>query len=332
MKTKTLSILLGVALSIGLAIGAWAFFLSKGSLPDDPLRYAPDETFAIARINAGSLKRAPVVQKLLEESDGLLAGLKEDCSFKLALGLDHATLFVLRDAESERVGGVVALVGSFDRASTVECMQSRLNEVEVSSTLIELEGFETLAVENSLTRAAFIGKKGILLGDEPQLASVLRKLRGEGRTLDEESGVGALFRRIHTGRRDIEVAVSLYEGWHREFGELLDAQQAYHILPEVRDLTDLAFGTSIQTGVNMGGFVRYSSSDRAEAAKESADTLLNSLRRNVLLAITPAAALISALKLDHEGREIRFGLDLGEPELEAVMRVLRAFAEAGRED
>lgn len=331
MKTKTLSIALGVALSFVLAVGAWAFFMSRGSLPSDPLRYAPDETFAIARINASSLKRAPAIKKLLEENEGILAELKEDCSFELAFALNHATVFMLHDAESELFGGVVSLVGNFNRAETIECMTSRLADVEVNATIVELEGFEALAVENSSTRAAFIGSKGIILGDEPQLAPVLRKLRGEGRAISDESGVGALFRRIHTGR-DIEIAVSLYEGWHREVGELLDPAQAYHILPEVRDLTDVAFGTSIQSGINVGGFVRYSSSAHAERAKESVDALIATLKRNVFLAVTPAASLINALKFDQEGREIRFGVEVGEGELEAVMRVLRAFAEAGRQD
>lgn len=330
MQKKSLSILLGIALSLALAIGAWAFFLSKGTLPEDPLRYAPDETFAIVRINAKSLKRAPAVRRLLEEEEGFFAELREDCSFNLAMSLDHATVLLLRDDREKLLSGVVALAGDFDRASTVQCMTERLEDAEVGSSLIELEGFDTLAVENSNTRAAFIGTKGIVLGDEANVAPVLRKLRGEGKPLDDDSGVGALFRRIHTGR-DAELAVSLYDDWHHEVRDVLSPEQAYHLLPELRDLTDLAVGLSIQTGVNIGGFVRYNRTERAEMAKESLDTVLSNLRKNIFLAVTPAAALISGLKFDQEGREIRFGVEVGEGELEGIMRVLRAFAEAGSE-
>jgi hypothetical protein len=321
------------ALVLAVAIAAGAFFLlvERGGLPNDPLLLAPADTSILVRVDMRALKRSIVFRKLVEER-GLDAGMKElaeKCGYDLLDALSELFVFVRPKDESN----TVAIVGSgkLDVDAAMACMRQRLAENEVELEETTLEGFRALTSPTITARVAFVGARGIVLGEEPLVLDILRRVRGEIPRLDAKSHLAVLYDRIRP-QRDLVVAAELQENWHRSAHDFLEPKHAYQLMPSLMHLHEAGVGVTLRDGFSLGALLVFDEAKEGQRAADVVEKTIENLKKNVFLSLTPVGPALASVKTENEGNELRVGISLTQQQVEDLLRVAKALESDEREE
>jgi hypothetical protein len=322
---KKTIVLTGSAIVLAVAIAAGAFFIlvERGGLPDDPLLLAPEETSILVRVDVKAVKRSLLFRTLIEDR-GLDAGMKdlaEKCGYDLLGALSELFIF----ARPEGTSHSIAVVGSgrIDVDATMACMRTRLAENEIELEESTLEGFRALTNPTIKARVAFVGARGVVLGEEPMVQDILKRVRGEIPRLDAKSHLAVLYERIRPGR-DVVLAAELPENWHRSARGFLEPEHAYQLMPSLMHLHEAGLGLSIRDGLAFGSVFVFDEEEEGKKAADTARFTLENLKKNVFLSLTPAGPALAAIKVENEGSELRLGVTLTQQQVEDLLRVAKA--------
>jgi hypothetical protein len=323
VKKSILLTVTAVVLAVAIAAGAFFLLVERGGLPDDPLLLAPAETSVLVRVDMKALKRSIVFRKLVEER-GLDAGMKElaeKCGYDLLGALSELFVFVRPDETSNSV----AIVGSgrIDVEAAMSCMRQRLAENEVELEETTLEGFRALTSPTISARVAFVGSRGIVLGEEPLVTDILRRVRGEIPRLDAKSHLAVLYDRIRP-ERDVVVAAELKENWHRSARDFLEPQHAYQLMPSLMHLHEAGIGITLRDGFSLGAVLVFDEAKEGQRAADVVEKTLENLKKNVFLSLTPVGPALASVKTETEDNELRVGLSLTQQQVEDLLRVAKA--------
>ena len=311
--------LTATALVRAVAIAAVAYFVlvERGGLPD---------TAVILRVDMDALKRSALFKQIIEDTglDAGLTALAEKCGYDLLGPVAELFLFV-RPEEKFNSVAVVAR-GQLDPDATMNCMRMRLEENQVVLEETQLEGFRALTSETISSRVAFVGSRGMVLGEEPVVVDILKRVRGQIPQLDRKSHLATLYERMRP-RRDIVLAAELPENWHRGAHDLLEPEQAYALMPSLMGLHEAGLGLSVRDGLSLGGVLVFNEEKDASKAASVAETTLENMKKNVFLSLTPVGPALSGVSIESVAAEMRFGLTLTEAQIQELLRVAKAFGD-----
>jgi hypothetical protein len=324
VKKTVLLTVSAVVLALAIAAGAFFLLIEGGGLPRDPLLLAPEETSVLVRVDMKAVKRSLIFKKLIEER-GLDAGMRdlaEKCGYDLLGALSEIFAFVRPEGESNSI----ALVGSghIDVDAAMACMRTRLAENQIELEETSIEGFRALGAESISARVAFVGSRGVVLGEEPMVTDILKRVRGEIPRLDAKSHLAVLYERMRPGR-DIVLAAELPENWHRSAHGFLEPKHAYELMPSLMHLHEAGVGLTLRDGFSLGAVLAFDEEAEGEKAARVVETTVENMRKNVFLSLTPAGPALAAIKVESEGEELRMGLNLTQQQVEELLRVAKAF-------
>src|SRR5690606_3430404 len=107
--------------------------------------------------------------------DAGLRQLEERCGFDPAAAVENVTAYVMGgETPLEHVGFVVE--GDFDHEALAGCLRSAVTEDGGALEEVEVEGAR--AVARGDARAAFIGRRGVIAGNEAVVGAGIRAVAG----------------------------------------------------------------------------------------------------------------------------------------------------------
>lgn len=316
-----------VLLAVAIAASAYFLLIERGGLPDDPILIAPEDTSVILRADVKRVVRSEVFQKLVEGRglDAAVKELAEECGYDFVRAVDELFVFVRPEGETNTIALVGA--GRFDVEAASRCFKTRM-ESDASLELEEmtLEGFRALGHESIRARVAFVGSRGIVLGEEPMVIDILKRVRGEIPRLDKDSHLAKLYRRM-SPRRDLVLAAGLPKGWHLAAHDVLEPRHAYELAPTLMHLHEFGLGLTLREELSFGSVLVFDEEAESARAHEAAERTLDAMKKNFFLSLTPVAPALAAIQLEREGKEVRVGLELTAEQIADVARVAKALGE-----
>ncbi|MEM1416355.1 MAG: hypothetical protein AAGH15_15710 [Myxococcota bacterium] len=319
-----------VLLGVGGAVAFYAF--RAPPIPDDPLAAVPASARALLRVDLPALRESPLFPLIAGPSgaDEWAAGLEARCGFDPLGMVDAALAFVTAEAPADvspldaglgHVGFVLA--GRFDHERLATCLRSAVTQDGEDLEMISLAGYPAVAVGGS--RAAFVGKHGIVLGDEELVVAALRTLDGDAPSLrDEAPELGALFDRV--GRtpggspREVAAVAALPPRWRTAAdGPLGELATLAELDPPPHAPEALALGARVSRGLALGLLLHFADAQDASRLRDAAVAAKDATLGMPLVSMSPAGPALDALEVEARGGDASFAIDLDAARLAALL-------------
>jgi hypothetical protein len=193
-------VLISLAVVVVLA-GAWFLFWPRVSLPQDPLAVVPADAFGVVRIRVDRVLASDAYKKLIVER-GQAAGIERvqvTCGFNPLERLSELTIF----ARPAPGGGVArfafAARGDLRHEELLDCVK-KFTKGDASALVREdIEGIPTVQSKKGSSRAAFVGRDGIIGGDAESVSAAIQTLLGKAASANQDLMFKALYTEIEQG-------------------------------------------------------------------------------------------------------------------------------------
>jgi hypothetical protein len=167
-------VVIALALAAVLA-GAWYMFWPHVSLPADPLAAVPADSYGVAHIRVDRVLASDAWKRLIVER-GQAKGIERVqvlCGFNPLERLKELTVF----ARPAPGGGLpkfaFAARGELNHEELLDCVKKFTGGDASALTREDIEGVPTVQSSKGSSRAAFLGRDGIVGGDAESVAAVI---------------------------------------------------------------------------------------------------------------------------------------------------------------
>ena len=246
MKRSSI-VLISLALAAVLA-GAWFLFWPRVSLPQDPLASVPADAYAVVRIRVDRVLASEAWKKLVVEQ-GQARGIERvevTCGFNPLARLTELVVF----ARPTPNGGVPRLAfaarGDLRHAELLDCVKKFTGGDASGLVQEEIEGIPAVHSKKGNSRAAFVGRDGIIGGDADSVNAAIQTVLGKAPSMASDVMLKGLFTEIEQGS-DITVVARVPE----EVKPLIQ-QLAELVGPQLQQLDQVRlFGANLTSRVNV---------------------------------------------------------------------------------
>jgi hypothetical protein len=198
---KRSSVVLISLAAVAVLAGAWFLFWPRISLPPDPLAVVPADALGIVRIRVDRVLASDAYKKLIVER-GQAAGIERvqvTCGFNPLARLSELTIF----ARPAPGGGVprfaFAARGDLRHEELLDCVK-KFTKGDASALVREdIEGIPTVHSKKGSSRAAFVGRDGIIGGDAESVSAAIQTLLGKAPSANQDLMFKALYAEIEQG-------------------------------------------------------------------------------------------------------------------------------------
>jgi hypothetical protein len=315
------------------AVGGFYLLSRNAQLPEHPLERVPSEAQAAVWVNVPALLHSSIYRRLIAdgEHEASLRALTERCGFNPLEQVSNATAFVTGSPRTlEHVGFVAE--GDFDHEALGTCLRSAVEADGGSLSEKEIEGARAVATGEGKSVAAFIGRRGILVGYAETVAAAVRTVSGRDGNLGQNEALRALWDRLAREREFVAVA-ALPEHWQDELRRLLGTARAGQVLPYLAELRTLGASARLSRGLAMTLVSVMETERAATALATGASDALERINRNPIVAISPVGAILAELHATAQGKEVTVAFDITQERLDRIFgfadRMLERLTGAG---
>ena len=193
MKRSSI-VLVVLALLIVLA-GAWFLFWPRVTLPQDPLAAVPADSYGIVRIRVDRVLQSEAWKRLVVQK-GQAKGIERvqvTCGFNPLERLTELTVF----ARPTPGGGVpkfaFAARGDLRHEELIDCVKKFTGGDASALQREDIEGIPTVQSKKGNSRAAFIGRDGVIGGDADSVAAAIQTVLGKAPSIVSDAAFKNLF-------------------------------------------------------------------------------------------------------------------------------------------
>ena len=316
-------VLISLAVVVVLA-GAWFLFWPRVSLPQDPLAVVPADAFGIVRIRVDRVLASDAYKKLIVER-GQAAGIERvqvTCGFNTLERLTELTIF----ARPAPGGGVprfaFAARGDLRHEELLDCVK-KFTKGDASALVREdIEGIPTVQSKKGSSRAAFVGRDGIIGGDAESVSAAIQTLLGKAASANQDLMFKALYAEIEQGA-DITLVSRLpdeVKPMIRQLAEVVGKELAQ--LEEIK-----LVGINLTTRPDMIAGSASLVTKNAEQAKlfvELAKVAVSRILAIPFIGMTPAATVLKSVQTEARDDRATFAGTIKVSAIETMLTLLPA--------
>lgn len=196
LAVKRSSLILGgVALAI-LAASAWFLLRPQRSLPTDPLAAIPGDAYGVVRIRLDRLLASQAWQELVVakgEADGI-ENLKRTCGFDPLAGIEQLVVFARPAPKGGTPRFAFTARGDIKHEQLIDCVRKVTGKGDSELTQEDIEGITTVRSKKGGSRAAFVGRDGIIGGDAESVRAVINTMLDKAPSAAKEAQLSQLYR------------------------------------------------------------------------------------------------------------------------------------------
>ncbi|MDB4976095.1 MAG: hypothetical protein JWN48_4436 [Myxococcaceae bacterium] len=329
MKRSSI-VLISLALAAVLA-GAWFLFWPRVSLPLDPLATVPADAYGVVRIRVDRVLASEAWKRLVVQR-GQAKGIERvqvTCGFNPLERLTELTVF----ARPTPGGGVpkfaFAARGDLRHEELIDCVKKFTGGDASAMTREDIEGIPTVQSKKGNSRAAFIGRDGVIGGDAESVSAAIQTLLGKAPSLAGDPLLKGLFTEIEQGS-DVTVVSRVPDEVKPLIGQLAEV-----FGPPLRMLETVRyFGANLTTGAgNLTGSASLvtPSADQATALVELGKVAISRLLDIPGIGFTPAASVLRGVQTEARGERATFAGAIKVSTIEALLEFVPALEGLGRD-
>jgi hypothetical protein len=314
----TRNLLISLTVVAAFAVGGFYLLSQNAHLPEHPLERVPSDAKMAVFIDVPALVGSSVYERFVKEGDAGagLRQLTERCGFNPVDQLENVTAFVTGAPESlEHVGFIGE--GELDHEKLAACVRDAVEADGGELRETEIEGARAVATAEGGSRAAFIGRRGVIAGHEDLVGATVRAVSGRDGNFGQDEALRKLWDRLAEHREVVAVA-RMPEHWQDSLRRLLGPERSGQVLPYLAELESLGASARVSRGLALTLVMVMGSDDGAAALATGASDVIDRLKRNPLVAISPAGAMISELRATATGKEVSIAFDLTQERLDSI--------------
>lgn len=316
---------LAFLLALAALVGVLAYGLSRRAAgPRDLLGSAPSRSMLLVELDIPALRRSSLFRELVGQSDAGLDTIVERCGFDPLESLRTAQVFVLRTHEGEDEGlDEVAFVarGELDHERLARCVGDVVADDGGGVHATTIEGADAIASDHGSSVAAFLGRDGIVAGNDVIVAELLRIQAGASPAMRRDDALVRLYRRTGPASH-VRAVAHLPAHWQAFLGRLAElGGEALHL----DRAQALGLGASLDDGIALTVALDLGSPDDARGARTALEASIAEARRDPDFAASALAVTLGHLAIRSEGSDLVASASLDRPELDATVALVRRY-------
>jgi hypothetical protein len=198
---KRASIVVIALALVVVSAGAWYMFWPRVTLPADPLAAVPADAYGVAHFRVDRVLASDAWKRLVVER-GQAKGIEHVqavCGFNPLTRIKELTVF----ARPAPGGGMPRLAftarGDLDHEELLDCVKKVGGGDAASLQREDIEGVPTVQSKKGSSRAAFLGRDGIVGGDAESVAAVIHAVLQKAPALSADAPVKELYTELEQG-------------------------------------------------------------------------------------------------------------------------------------
>ncbi|HEX5656564.1 MAG TPA: hypothetical protein VFX59_05185 [Polyangiales bacterium] len=314
---------------VAVLAGAWYMFWPHTSLPVDPLAAVPADSYGVAHIRVDRVLASDAWKRLIVER-GQAKGIERVqvlCGFNPLDRIKELTVF----ARPAPGGGLPKLAfaarGELNHQELLDCVKKFTGGDDSALTREDIEGIPTVQSKKGSSRAAFIGRDGIVGGDAESVAAVIHTVLQKAPSLSGDLMMKQLYAELEQGS-DITLVSRLPEE-----AKPMIRQLATVAGPKVELLEEIKlFGVTVVTSsAKLAGGITLVTGSTAEANAfvELGKNAIGRLLTIPGIGMTPAYGVLKTVQSEVRGDRATFSGLIKVASVETLLELapaLEAFA------
>lgn len=309
-----------------LVLGASAWFLlrTQTGLPDDPLAAIPADAYGLVRIRVKRVLESEAWKRLVvaKGEDRGIAQLTKTCGFNPLEGIEELIVFARPAPKGGTPRFAFTARGPLKHEQLIDCVRKITGNGPDALTQEDVEGITTVRSKKGSSRAAFVGRDGVIGGDSESVRAVINTMQGKAPSAAKEALLSQLYRE-GSESTDIQLVARVPQ-------ELLPlvsalAQIGNEQLAALGGIKGIAGNANLVQEKITGGVTLYTNSpDQAT----NIVSIVGALRARVLefpaLGLTGLTGPIRGLQLEANGERATFAGSISVGNAETIMELVPA--------
>jgi hypothetical protein len=320
-RSSLLAVVAGILLACGLA---YYFLVPRHSLPPDLLTVVPADAYGFVRLDVPSVLASDAYKRLVVErgeAEGV-ERIKKACGFNPLERLKELVVFA-RPAPGALLPRF-AFVGRGDlpHGELVDCVKKFAGKGAADLKRVDYEGIPAVTSSGGGSRAAFVGRDGVVGGDADSVHAVLNAVVGKAEGMASDSVLRGLYREIQGGT-DVAVVARMPDELRPLF--LIFAARLPGGLSALTDVRALSANATLAQGKVAGGAVLVTSGpDKASAVVDAARAQVARFLAIPGVQLTPAGGVLRDIQMEARAERATFAGSIKVSTLEALLEILPA--------
>jgi hypothetical protein len=319
------SSLLVAALAVLVAGGlAYWFLVPRHSLPGDLLAVVPADAYGFVHLNVPQVLASDAYKRLVVErgeAEGV-ERVKKACGFNPLERLEELVVFA-RPAPGARLPRFAFVArGDLPHSELVDCVKKFAGEGGGGLKREDHEGIPAVTSSSGGSRAAFVGRDGVVGGDADSVNTVLNTVLGKAQGMGSDSLLKGLYREIQSGP-DIALVARVPDEIRPLL--LLFSARLPAGLAALTDVRALSANATLAQGKIAGGAVLVTSApDKASGIVELARGQIARILAIPGVSFTPAAGVLREVQMEARAERATFTGSIKVSTVEALLELLPA--------
>jgi hypothetical protein len=298
-------VVLALALA-GIAAAGWLLFWPRASLPQNLLAVVPGDALGFVRIRVDRVLASDAYKRLIVERGGAagVESVQARCGFNPLARISELVAFARAAPEGGVPRFAFAARAELRPEELLDCLKKFSGGDEAAIHFEEIEGIPTVRSKKGTSRAAFVGRDGVLGGDAEGVRAAIHTLLERAPSAAQDALLSGLYRDIDQGS-DVALVSRVPD----------EAKAAIRALapiagPEILQLEAVrALSASATTNAGrIAGGALLVARDAAQAANfvQYARGAIDRLLALPGIGLTPVSSVLRAVQMEAQGDRATF--------------------------
>lgn len=326
VKRSSWFVIAAVVACLGAA--AWFLFVPRETLPQDLMQVVPADSYGAVRIHVDRVLASDAFKRLVVER-GEAKGMErvtKTCGFNPLERLKEVVVFA-RPAPNSMERPHLAFVarGNLPHSELLRCVEKVTGTDRSKLRTEEIEGITTVASSKGSSRAAFVGRDGVIGGDAESVRAVIQALHKQAPNLLGDNLLRELFQQVEGGQ-DIAGVVRIPDELRPQL-RMLAGRLMGGILAPLAEVRAVAGNLSLSDSKLAGGTTLLTTdAAQATAVVGLARGQIDRVMRIPGVGLTPAGGVLRGIQTEARGDRATFTGAIKVSTVEALLELLPALA------
>lgn len=323
MKRVSWIVLVFVLVVLGGA--AWFLLGPKRKLPEDPLAIVPADAYAVLYVRLDRVLASDAFKRLVVER-GHAAGMQrvhKACGYNPLERMRDTVIFARPSPDGGLPRFAFAARGELRHDELADCVQKVTGADRSKLRTEEIEGVFTIESSKGSSRAAFVGRDGIIGGDSESVRHAVHVLVGKAPSITTDAVLTGLFRGVQQGQ-DVAAVARIPEDM-RSLLRKASRELLGGVLEPLGEVQALSTNARFDAGkISGGAMVLAGDAARAQALLKLAHAQVDRALATPGVGLTPVAGVLRGVQMEAQGDRVTFAGAIKVSVVEALLDLLPA--------
>ena len=307
------------------AAAAWYFLVPRHKLPDDLLAAVPADAYGVVHVDVPSVLASDAYKRLVVER-GEAEGVQritKICGFNPLARVRDLMVFARPSPTGRLPRFAFVARGDLPPKELADCVKKFSGSDATQLKREDVDGIPVVQSSGGGSRAAFVGRDGIIGGDADSVLASINTVLGKAPALTNEAVLRDLYRAVGQGT-DVAVVARMPEDL-KPLLQLLSLRVAGGILAPLTETRAIALNATLAQGKIAGGALLVTpDAQRASAIVELARSQVQRILAIPGVQLTPAGSVLRSIQMEARAERATFTGSIKVSTVEALLELLPA--------